>query len=211
MAREMDLDRIQHSFQLTKRWFATRNLTTFKTYILPEWKDKSCHYLELGVFEGYSLCWMLQKVLLHPDSRAVGIDPHLITAKIDGPAMEAVMLRARHNIIPWKDRCQLIRGNSAEVLRKMLRSRSGWMGVKAKSVDLALVDGNHNALAVLDDLRLVIRLVRKGGWIVLDDVENDQKKNDHVKQGLAMFLDERGQDLELVFKHRYIETYKVLI
>lgn len=221
MTRKMDLDRTGLTF--TRSWFLNRNLQTFREHVYPEWAGKPIVYLELGVFEGMSLCWMLQHVLTHPDARAVGIDPWLETTKLDGNVMEQVKDRAFHNTDRWflqdyqerissgrQPKCSLYRANSAEALRKMC-GRGGFAGITKGSVDVCMVDGNHNALAVLDDLRLVHKLVRPGGWIMLDDVENDVPKQDHVKQGLAMWLAEtEGRAAEMVVKHRYMEIYRRL-
>lgn len=205
--RKMDIDYEQNTFQFSRNWFRNRNLQTFRECIAPEWAGKPVVYLELGVFEGQSIVWMLQKILTHPDSRAVGVDPWLQTTKLDEETMEAVMNRAEHNVEPWSDRCRLIRANSAEVLRKMC-SRGGFGGIKKGTVDVCLVDGNHNALAVLDDLRHVHRLMRPGGWMLLDDVINVHEKKDHVRQGLDAWLKEIGGGVEQVFQHRFMEGFK---
>lgn len=207
MAREMDILPVEsHEFLWTRNWFRNRNLPTFREFVHPEWAGKPITYLELGVFEGMSLVWMMQHVLTHPDSRAVGVDPWLMTTKLDAAIMEGVRCRARHNLRPWWESgsCELVRGNSAEVLRKMCGR--GFLDITKESVDLCMVDGNHNALAVWDDCRLVYKLLRPGGWMLLDDVENDKPKQDHVKQGLGMFLNE--QPMQQVFKHRYMEVYR---
>lgn len=205
MAREMDI-KPDFKFQFTRSWFKNRNLSTFREYIYPEWHDKPCVYLELGVFEGMSMVWMAQHVLVHPQSRGIGIDPWLMTTKLDSDFMEGVKARAEHNTRPYRKKVTLQRASSAEALRKMLR-RGGFLGLAANTVDLCMVDGNHNALAVLDDLRLVHKLVRPGGWILCDDVENDIPKQDHVAEGLRLFLEE-GHSLSHVFKHKYVECYK---
>ncbi len=206
MARECDIEQVNgYEFQFTRNWFRNRNLPTFREYILPEWGGKPITYLELGVFEGMSMVWMLQRVLTHPDSRGVGVDPWLMTRKIDACAMDDVRQRAFHNTDPFAN-CFLQRGTSAEVLRKVLTH--GFLGLKANTVDLCMVDGNHNALAVLDDLRLVNQIVKPGGWILLDDVENDRPKKDHVEEGLRAWLREPEAKVKLVFKHRYVECYQ---
>lgn len=212
--RKMGIESIPgYQFQFTRRWFLNRNCDAFREVIVPEWAGKPIVYLEIGVFEGMSMVWMLQHVLTHPDARAIGVDPHLMTTKLSSETMEQVRARAHHNILPYrwnealKDRCQLIRGNSAEVLRLMLKNRHGYMGIKRESVDLCMVDGDHNELGVLDDCRLVWQLLKPGGWMICDDVENDKEKAHHVKQGLAMFLAEIPS-AELVAKKDYIECYR---
>jgi len=221
MGRKMDLMAPEGcSFNFTRNWFRNRNLETFRKFIHPKWAGEPITYLELGVFEGMSICWMLQYILTHSKARAVGIDPWLMTRKLDHSVMVEVMDRAFHNtscFLEWRNnenrdslrKVVLQRGNSAEVLRRMV-SKKGFLGIKPKSLDLCMIDGNHNALAVLDDCRLVFRLMRKGGWMLFDDVENDCKKTDHVKKGLGVFVSESRGKIKQVFKHRYMEAYEVL-
>ena len=51
--------------------------------------------------------------------------------------------------------------------------------------------------------------MKPGGWMLFDDVENDKPKAKHVKQGINMFLSIHGDKVKQVFKHRYMECYKV--
>ncbi len=215
MTRQMDLDATD--MQFTRNWFRMRNLATFREFVHPVWAGKPITYLELGVFEGMSMCWMMQHILTHPKARAVGIDPWLQTTKLSEGDMELVKQRALYNIARWSfaaeggshGKCELHRANSAEILRRMV-GRHGFAGITKGSVDLCMVDGNHNALAVLDDLRLVHQLMKVGGWILLDDVENDRPKVDHVREGLDMWLVEvGGDDVSQVWKHKYMECYEV--
>lgn len=193
-------------FSFTRKWFLNRNLPTFRKFVYPRWAAIPCLYLEIGVFEGQSAVWMLQRVLTHPNSRAVLIDPWLMTTKLSADFMQSVMERALFNTRHW-DNCRLLRANSAEALRRMTR-RGGFLGVEKNSVDVCMIDGNHNALAVMDDARLCLQLVKPGGWLMFDDVENDRRKKDHVRDGLRVFLEESKSQVSLVVKHRYMEIYE---
>ncbi len=201
--RQLDIKK-EHDFQFTRKWFLNRNLPTFRDRIAPVWAGKPIMYLEIGVFEGMSMVWMCQHVLTHPAAHGIGIDPWLMTTKLDGSTMADVHRRADHNTVPYHQ-CQLIRGNSAEVLRRMVH-RGGYAGIKQGSVDLCMIDGNHNDLAVLDDARLCTRLVKTGGHILFDDVQNDRQKRDHVFEGLQMFLAE-SKSVQLLWRDRYMECY----
>jgi predicted O-methyltransferase YrrM len=194
----------QGNYDFTRNWFRNRNLATFRDKIHPVFGRRPTVYLELGVFEGMSMVWMLQHVLVHPGSRGVGVDPWLMTTKLNEQTMEAVYQRALHNTSQHSN-CVIQRGNSAEVLRKM--NSRGFHGIGPCSVDLCMVDGNHNALAVLDDARLVYQLLKPGGMMLFDDVENDIEKTDHVKQGVEMFLLEVGSKMRLDWKLGYCEAY----
>ncbi len=209
MTRKMDIDKTQYDFQFTRNWFRNRNLATFRKFVHPQFTNKPTTYLEIGVFEGMSMVWMLQRVLRHSDSRAVGVDPWLMTRKLDAKEMHAVLYRAFHNIYPWVDKCQLQQGNSAEVLRRM-GSKRGFAGIKPNSVDLCMIDGGHNELAVWDDARIVYPLMKDGSWVIFDDVENDNTKPRHVKQGLDFWLKEIGDGVKEVFRHKYMVGYEVV-
>lgn len=199
MARELDLDGTGLVF--TRNWFRNRNLATFREYIYPQFINKPTVYLEIGVFEGMSMSWMLQKVLTHPDSRAVGIDPWLQTRKLDQDMMDSVRNRAHHNVqvvAPYK--CQLIRGNSVEVLGRMHKS---FCGITKNSVDICQIDGDHTELSAWNDARFVYPLLKVGGWMVFDDVENNHEKAQHVKHGLARFMEE-NENMKQIWKHRFM-------
>jgi len=148
MARKLGIDNTQHDFQFTRRWFLNRNQPTFREYVLPVWEGKPITYLEIGVFEGMSIVWMLQRILTHPNSRAVGVDPWLMTRKIGSQQMQDVCDRAWHNTKPWRYKCQLARGNSGEVLARMLGRGASW-GITKNSVDLCMVDGDHRVFGML--------------------------------------------------------------
>ena len=203
------IDDSQHKFQFTRNWFLKRNKMTFVEHIMPKWRGQPCLYLEIGVFEGQSLVWMHQNILTHPRSRSISIDPHLVTSKLSGDYMEDVRQRAIHNTRPWADKARLIRGNSAEVLRRMC-GKGGFEGVEKGTVDLCMIDGDHNELAVLDDARQVIELVRPGGWILFDDFSNDIPKEKHVKQGVELFLAESGGRVKEIWRHKYVICFEKL-
>jgi predicted O-methyltransferase YrrM len=199
----MDVDRTDKQF--TRNWFTQRNRPTFIEYVLPKWANQPITYLELGIFEGMSMVWMMQYVLTHPQSRAVGIDPWLQTMKQDNAYMEEVWGRAVHNLKSYPT-CQLVRCTSAVALRKMLHRR-GWCGLSRASVDVCMIDGEHNALAVLDDAILAVQLLKPGGWLLFDDVENKGNFDDHVKHGIKMFL-ESNPGVHQLWKHGHMECYE---
>ena len=208
MTRKMGL--LPGDFEFTRNWFLSRNLSTFREYVLPVWAGKPVTYLELGVFEGMSLIWMLQRVLTHPDCKAVGVDPWLITRKISAEEMYLVMERAYKNTYKWKAEgiCTLIRGNSIEVLNRMV-GKGGFVGIKKGSVDICMIDGNHTAPAVVQDAEKCLKLMKPGGWLLFDDVENRITKADHVKHGLEIFKEDHSNEVNLLWKDKYMECLKV--
>ncbi len=205
-------------YKFTRHWFRRRNMQTFIDKVHPMFAGKPIVYLELGVFEGMSMVWVLQHILTHSQSRAVGIDPWLMSEKFSHEDMQSVKSRAHLNVVTQTAHPNrafsadgfpkelLIQANSAEILRRMVR-KSGFGGISKSTVDLSLVDGNHNALAVWDDARLVLQLLKPGGVMMFDDVENDVPKKDHVKEGVELFLQEAKDAVKFLWKDRHMEAY----
>jgi len=211
MTRLMPIKPVEyHEFQFTAKWFLNTNLPTFRDYIYPVWKDKPISYVEIGVFEGMSLVWMMQYVLTHPKSYAVGIDPWLMSAKFDEEVMESIRFRAYHNLSPWKDRCALVRGNSNDVVGKALALKQGFSGMKKNSIDLFFIDGDHHELTTTGDGELGLRLVRPGGWIIFDQINTPRKKSGFAKEGLELFLERNGRSVKMIWKNDYMEAYEKL-
>ena len=207
--KDKPLDMNQHNFKFSKRWFYNRDHSTFCKYVYPEWAGKPLFYLEIGIFEGMLMSWMMEHIVTHPESKAVGIDPWLMTSKPNAYNMDNIRKKAFHNTSIWKDRCHLIRGNSVEVLMAINRKRHFHHGINMNTLDLCMIDGDHTAPGVWNDARLVYPLLKKGGWMMFDDVENVSKKKFHVKDGIKLFLKHlpRRHKMELLWKDRYMECY----
>lgn len=103
-------------------------------------------YLEIGVFEGRSGCWILDNLLTHPDSKYVGID-----IKIQDVA--------HSNLGPHAEKVTLIEGNSSVVLKSM-----------TETFDLIYIDGDHTEEGVYADSILSLGLTNR--FILWDDYQN---------------------------------------
>ncbi len=136
-------------YQFSTSWFDDR-LTLFEKQ-LAEWKGKpNTHYLEIGVFEGKSLIWMLDKILTHPTSNAVAVDPF-----VDG--LDEIFL---HNlrVSGHEKRVEVVKDFSQQHLR-----------FRKDQFDLIYVDGSHVGKDVLQDLVDSWRLLKVGGMLIADD------------------------------------------
>lgn len=198
----------RHQFQYTRRWFRHRNQAAFIEHVQPRWEDKPIFYLEIGVWEGMSLAWMMQNVLTHPNSHAVGIDPWVEIGRWSEESLEQIRQRAVHNLSPWRDRCVLVRSNSDRAMLHALHTRGGSHGMRRNSADVLMVDGDHRAEPVKNDCGLALQLVKPGGWLLFDDVDESPKKKGHVADGVKMFLAEHGDEVRLLWKSRYVECYE---
>jgi len=66
----------QKDYTFSQDWF-TYNIPIWEK-ALADYKDKpGINYLEIGVFEGMSVLWMLENILTHPTAKVTGIDPYI--------------------------------------------------------------------------------------------------------------------------------------
>jgi predicted O-methyltransferase YrrM len=122
------------------------------TEVFGELKGKpDLHYLEVGVFEGRSVVWMLENVLTHPSTRVTAVDIF--------PEGLAETFRANMRLTGRADDVTILEGPSGDVLRTL----------PARTFDVVYIDGSHTADDVLADAVLAWGLMKVGGVLVFDD------------------------------------------
>ena len=125
----------------------------------------SIDYLEVGTYEGRSLCWMLDNVLTDPSCRAVAIDTWAVQPdwqEHGKEEWEAVWRTMRANVGD-DPRVRIAAGDSAEQLAVEIAQGS-------QRFDIAYIDGSHRALACITDMSLAWRLLKVGGAMIVDDI-----------------------------------------
>jgi len=143
---------IEHSkkYLFSEDWFSG-NIPTWKS-ILSQFKNKPrIHYLEIGVFEGRSLIWMLENILTHPTARATCVD------NFCGDYEK--QFRANLKISGFSKKVKTIKGRSQIELRKL----------PLNSFDLIYIDGSHIAPDALTDAVLSWALLKTDGLLIFDD------------------------------------------
>lgn len=203
------IDKSQHNFHFRRKWFLYRNCCSFSTHLLPLFNPQDeIKALTIGVFEAAVEVWLFQNILKNKNSRLVACDPWAATecGKLDQEFMDQAYENAKHNTSPWKDQITLIRGYSEDVLRSAIESGQGLCGIK--TFDFLYIDGAHDEDSVYEDFENCMELAHSGSIVLLDDVRNRIEKQGHVRAGLERFLADRGDELEHVFCHRFVECYR---
>ncbi len=139
-------------------------------------------YLEIGVFEGHSFCWVLRNLLQHPESRAVGIDawdgslPNIRQPIIMEPSrlVQAEAL-ARENVAKVGSKGRLVKVPSALWMAKAIASK--------ETYDLIYIDGSHALPELWADSGLAWRCLAEGGVMVWDDY------NQNIRKAVDVFVD----------------------
>jgi predicted O-methyltransferase YrrM len=148
---------------------------------------KPINYLEVGTFEGRSMVWMLQNVLTHPESQAVGIDIRITKRYIEN------LIRSG-----GCEKVVNVAGTSQDRLRDMPQGQ----------FDVIYIDGSHLGQHVLVDAVLAFDLLKVGGIMIFDDYKwmpdwaNDMRPQYAIDSFVTMYRH------QLEFVHR---GYQVIV
>jgi len=138
------------NYEFTIDYF-TRNIPLWDQF-LAKFKNKpDVHYLEIGVFEGGSLFWMLENILTDPGARVTAVDV------FDKEIYETFVSNLR--LSGATDKVCIRRGYSQIMLRKE----------PLDAYDIIYIDGSHLPKDVLTDAVLSWWLLKKGGILIFDD------------------------------------------
>lgn len=174
--------------KFTRLWFCKQGLQPWREHLLP--RGQVSRYLEIGVWEGASMHWAVENLLL-PGGLAIGLDnwaPHTgyknaVARNVDQykKRLAAAKKMAFSNLSPWMSGnpgtvVELRETDSFSGLVKLLHKGSEWVG----TTDIAYVDGNHYADYALPDMILCWTLLRAGGVLVVDDLhQNSIRRGKH--------------------------------
>jgi hypothetical protein len=143
-------DKADGNYTFTTDWF-TYHIPNW-TRILKDMKGKpDLTYLEIGTWEGRSFFWVLDNILTHPSSKAIGIDT------FDGDVEQRFRDNIRHS--GQASKITVIKGASQQKLREL----------DLNSVDLIYIDGDHRSREVLMDAILSWDLLKENGILIFDD------------------------------------------
>lgn len=119
-------------------------------------------FMEIGSFEGRSAIWMLENILTGKNTGIICIDTFKGSEEFNekNVGVEGLEQRFLSNMQPYQGRYEVIKGNSSDVLRTSDFDNK---------IDLVYIDGSHEASDVLTDLCLAYKLLKKGGYMVMDD------------------------------------------
>jgi hypothetical protein len=157
----------QRNYQFQYDWF-THNIPIWRQQLQP-WCDRAIKVLEIGSFEGMATCWLLDRVLTHPDASITCIDLYFQN-------------NFARNIAQTKSGAKVtkIAGDSHQILATL----------PANTYDIIYIDGCHLAEYVKQDAILSWKLLKSQGLLIFDDylfeVSNHPEAN--TKLGIDDFL-----------------------
>jgi predicted O-methyltransferase YrrM len=153
-------------------WLSSR-LPSWERFFLPL-AGRPLQILEIGSYEGRSACWFAEHLLTDPMSTLTCVDPC-----DNGEVSEQL----RRNLVATGrgERVCLIQGRSCEVLPVLAAGR--------KHVDIAYIDGSHEAPDVFFDAALSFELLRPDGILLFDDYVWSPRKLDGTPRAPKLAID----------------------
>jgi predicted O-methyltransferase YrrM len=137
-------------YRFTADWFSP-DIPKWEKYLAQFRGKPNLRYLEIGVFEGRSVVWMLENILTHPTARFTCIDPFF------GDLMARFVENLK--ISGSLDKATIIKGFSQDKLKDLAPD----------SFHIIYIDGSHAAADVLVDAVLSWPLLKNGGILIFDD------------------------------------------
>jgi len=183
-----DQKAFKHEYKFTKDFFLPA--VPVWSLALAKHKDQpNVQYLEVGAFQGMSVCWMLENILTGPGAQVTAIDPF---QAFDG--VENSKQVYEHNIEQTgkQEQVKTIEGYSQTELRKLPEAH----------FDIIYIDGSHRAPDVLEDAVLALRLLKPGGLMIFDDYawELNSPEIDRPDGAINTFYQFYRDQLEVVHK-----------
>lgn len=155
------------NYMFTAAWFE-RHAEQWKNNLKRMIGAPGLRFLEVGSFEGFSTCWLLENILTHETSKITCIDSfdfggQGIFENIEGFGSIPIESRFDQNI--------KISGSQHKVEKIADLSQNALRSLPLSHYDFIYVDGAHMALNVLEDAVLSWRLLRVDGLMTFDDYE----------------------------------------
>ena len=129
----------------------SRNVPVWEKVLKPYKGRPGLSYLEIGVYEGRSLIWMLENVLTEPSAKATAVD----------------IFRGDYENTYYAN--LELAGFAKKVTNIKNYSQLAMRNLPFESYDIIYIDGSHIKNDVLEDAVLSWRLVKPGGLLIFDD------------------------------------------
>jgi predicted O-methyltransferase YrrM len=135
--------------------------------------------VEIGVFKGASLMYFAEALEM-TNGKVIGIDPYSLGSlknEIPDKSLNEHIYGVLFNKQIVLDELydgvlKVINENDLKNTVSLVRSKSEdyYNNLDLESVDIIHIDGNHDEEYVTKDIQLYLPLIKKGGYIIMDDI-----------------------------------------
>lgn len=174
-----------------KNWFSSGGRRKNFKRALKHLKGQPACYLEVGVFRGDSITWVLQNILTHEDSKAIGIDPWRAEC-MGRPWTQAECDENRElamaSVAPYGDKCALYRQTSQDWFQVCGPACIG-------AIDAVYLDGMHDYEPLKADFLAAWPLLKVGGILIIDDLGARHSEIGKLLADLSVDYGSRWQEM----------------
>jgi predicted O-methyltransferase YrrM len=135
--------------------------------------------VEIGVYKGSSLLCFAE-ALENNNGQVIGVDPwsfemsknDIGDKEFEDYLYNQLLVGQGTFDLLYENLSELIKNNNLTNTIKLIRKPSevAFLDFEKESIDILHIDGNHNELNVSRDILLYLPLVKKSGYIIMDDV-----------------------------------------
>jgi len=182
------------------------------------YKDKPyLKFLEVGSFEGVSAVFFIKNILTHPSSKLVCIDPHgqfpNEANKKEGwghdPDHEPLRSKTPKTIFEVFE-SNVLEKYPDKITYHRENSDVGLRHYSDPEFDVIYLDGLHYSTAILSDMVMSWPLLKKGGYLLLDDFGMDMYENSFNLNscffGISSFLNAFQGQYKVIQGPQYLLT-----
>ncbi len=158
-------------------------------------RDNPISYLELGVYEGRSLFWLIHHLFSSGQDRAIAVDRFYNAA--------------RETFFANLEECP--RKSQIRVMESDFRSALIQLHVEQQKFDFIYEDGTHVSSETMETLCLAWPLLKPGGILVVDDYEWNKNLPTEFTNSYAIdsFLKMNRQEIEVIEKNHQVVVKKL--
>lgn len=163
---------------------------------LEELKGEPLLALEIGTFEGRTALWFLENILTGSEDFLQCVDPYDYMRRQELKRVERARQKAVSNLKPHAGRYKLFVDYSYNVLP----------GLESGAYDFVYVDGDHSAASCFYDMGHAWRLLKPGGVMIVDDIQETRPENwgrNCPLEACKLFLELMGLTTEKLWHDAY--------
>lgn len=183
--------------KFTEDWFSD-NIDNFKKCMAST--PEHGRFLEVGVFEGRSTCWLLENGL-NKDGTIVCIDAFAFEpSQYNNLSGQEAMT---HFVANYKEVC--LKTQTVKLMRNWSYYALSDLIINSAPFDFIYIDGSHDPRDTLKDACMAWGLLKRGGVMLFDDY---QYPHEDTKSGIDAFLSVFGKDCEIIVNNYQLGVKK---